>query len=258
MIVASLKRAFRAVVPAKPSIPVEEECGPMIGTYNESFRDTWIRDALAKIPRGARLLDAGAGEQQYRKYCTHLQYVSQDFAQYDGQGNGAGLQMGYWDSRNVDIVSDISAIPEPDGSFDAVICTEVLEHLPEPVLALREFSRLMRSGGHLILTAPFISLTHFAPYHFATGFNRYFYEHHLPLLGFEIARLDFNGTFIESIAQELRRIGTVAETYCGVSDVTKLNAKIWPLLSELEAIASQDRGSAELLCHGLCVAAVKK
>ena len=39
-----------------------------------------------KIPEGARILDAGAGERSYERYCGHLMYVAQDFAQYDGVG----------------------------------------------------------------------------------------------------------------------------------------------------------------------------
>jgi len=64
----------------------------------------------------------------------------------------------------VDVISDITSIPLPDASFDACLCTEVLEHLPHPIEALRELARLLRPGGRLILTAPFCSLTHFSPH----------------------------------------------------------------------------------------------
>jgi ubiquinone/menaquinone biosynthesis C-methylase UbiE len=128
---------------------------------------------LKKIPAGYKILDAGAGECQFKKYCTHLNYVSQDFAQYNGDGN-VGLQMGSWDNTQLDIVSDITSIPVADGSFDAVMCTEVLEHVPDPVAALKEMNRTLRSGGYLMITVPFASLTHFAPYHFASGLNKFF------------------------------------------------------------------------------------
>ena len=115
--------------------------------------------------------------------------MSQDFAQYDGKGDGMGMHKGGWDQSNLDIISDITAIPEPDASFDAIMCVEVFEHLPEPIKAIQEFARLLKPGGLLILTAPFCSLTHLAPYHFYTGFNRYFYEKHLPANGFRIIEL---------------------------------------------------------------------
>ena len=147
-----------------------------VGMQNESNRIKWLEKTLKKIPKNSKILDAGAGEQQFKKFCSHLNYVSQDFAQYNGDGDGKGLQTDVWDQTQLDIVCDIIAIPEPDNSFDAVLCTEVFEHLPNPILAIKEFSRLIRYNGYLIITSPFCSLTHFSPYHYSTGFNSYFYE----------------------------------------------------------------------------------
>lgn len=95
------------------------------------------------------------------------------FCRYEGAGDGKGLQTGKWDTSRVDLVCDISAIPELDASFDAILCSEVLEHVPDPSKALDEFARLLKPSGKLILTAPFASLVHFAPYHYCTGFSRY-------------------------------------------------------------------------------------
>src|SRR5580692_2586535 len=130
---------------------------------NELPRIVWVRTELQSLPRGIRLLDAGAGEQQYKKFCQHLHYVSQDFGQYNGKGDQRGLQTGSWSYSGIDIVSDITDIPEPDASFDAILCTEVFEHIPDPLRALDEFRRILKPGGTLILTAPFASLVHFAP-----------------------------------------------------------------------------------------------
>ncbi|HET6991949.1 MAG TPA: class I SAM-dependent methyltransferase, partial [Bacteroidia bacterium] len=119
---------------------------------NESNRMEWIQKQLKKLPAGSRILDAGAGEQPHRPYCAHLNYVSQDFAQYNPEKLDSGLQMEKWDYGKLDIISDITAIPEPDGSFDAILCSEVFEHIPDPNAAVKEFSRLLRKGGTLILT----------------------------------------------------------------------------------------------------------
>lgn len=228
-----------------------------VGTTNEDARHAWIRDTLAKIPAGKKILDAGAGECPYKPFCAHLEYIAQDFGQYDGSGE-VGLQTGSWDNSRLDIVSDIVDIPLPDASVDAVMCTEVLEHIPDPVAAIREFRRLVRPGGYLLLTSPWASLTHFAPYHFATGFNRFFYEKHLPDNDFEIIDLHLNGNYFEYIAQEVRRVKRVAATYTN----TRLNLleKIWMqgTLGILQRLSRRDRNSNELLSYGVFVFARKK
>lgn len=177
---------------------------------NERNRQGWLKKTLAAMPAGLRILDVGAGELQNRKLCDHLQYVSQDFCQYFGQRGGAieeGLQIGEWDTSRIDLVCDITEIAAPDSSFDAILCSEVLEHVPEPTHALDEFARLLKPGGTLILTAPFSSNVHMAPYHFCSGFSKYWYEHHLSKRGFQVLDLTPNGDWYALLRQEITRLG---------------------------------------------------
>ena len=228
-----------------------------VGTSNEWNREKWLEKTLSQIPAGSRILDAGAGELKYKKFCAHLNYVSQDFGQYDGKGDGKGLQTKSWDQTKVDIISDITAIPEPDNSFDAILCVEVFEHLPEPIFAIKEFSRLLRKGGWLILTAPFCSLTHFARYHFYTGFNRYFYEKVLVDNGFKILEIQENGNYFEYLAQELRRLPSVAKKYTNGNLHKWEQCVIKIILVMLERFSKSDCNSKELLCFGYHVLAQK-
>lgn len=182
----------------------------LLSNPNLTNRQAWLQQILTGLPAGTRLLDAGAGELQNRRHCTHLDYVSQDFCQYHGAEGGhptEGLQHTRWDTSRIDLVSDITAIPALDASFDAVLCSEVLEHVPEPTHALDEFTRLLKPGGTLILTAPFLSVVHQAPYHFCTGFSKYWYQHHLNQRGFRIQTLVANGDWYSLLRQELRRLG---------------------------------------------------
>jgi SAM-dependent methyltransferase len=230
----------------------------VVGTKNAATRDAWVAQALSELPAGARLLDAGAGECQYKKHCGHLKYVAQDNAIYDGKGD-SGLQTGSWDFSQIDIVSDIVNIPEPDASFDAVLCTEVLEHLPDPVRAVDEMARLLRPGGVFIITAPFWSLTHFAPYHYATGFNRYFYEFHLGRLGFDIVEMSPNGNFFECVGQELRRVPEMAQRFARGEEPTRLEAYAMQIvLAMVERMSARDTGSPEMLHFDCQVRAVKR
>jgi SAM-dependent methyltransferase len=229
-----------------------------VGTKNAATRDAWVAEVLSELPPGARLLDAGAGECQYKKHCGHLKYVAQDNSVYDGKG-ASGLQTGSWDFSQIDIVSDILDIPEPDASFDAVLCTEVLEHLPDPIRAVDEMARLLRPGGTFIITAPFWSLTHFAPYHYATGFNRYFYEFHLGRLGFDIVDMIPNGNFFECVGQELRRVADMALRFAGGEKPTPLEIyAVQIVLAMVERMSAADTGSAEMLHFDYQVRAVKR
>ena len=181
-----------------------------IKNINEINRQAWLQQILSALPQGSRILDAGAGELKNRQYCGHLDYVSQDFCQYQGTGGGSpdeGLQNHGWDTTGIDLVSEITSIPAPDGSFDAILCSEVLEHVPEPTHALDEFVRLLRPGGVMILTAPFGSNVHMAPYHYCSGFSKYWYEYHLPQRGFCIQYLTANGDWYALLLQEITRLG---------------------------------------------------
>ncbi|MBA3758285.1 class I SAM-dependent methyltransferase [Candidatus Saccharibacteria bacterium] len=233
--------------------------GDDVGTRNLANREEWLEKVLKKIPKSSRILDAGAGELQYKRFCKHLNYVSQDFGQYTGEGD-VGLHIEGWDNSKLDIVSDITDIPVEDKSFDAVMCIEVFEHIPKPIDAIKEFSRILKPGGQLIITAPFCAITHFAPYFFYNGYSRYFYEKILSENGFEIEEMNFNGNYFEYVAQELRRIDDMAERYA--PNARKPSAydqliKHW-LLNRLEELSKQDRGSNELLHFGAHVRAIKK
>ena len=229
-----------------------------VGTLNESTRLGWLEGTLNKIPKGCSILDAGAGEQQFKRFCGHLEYVSQDFAQYKPQDLELGLQVQKWDYGRLDIVSDIASIPVKSESFDVVMCTEVFEHIINPIEAIKEFSRILKKNGTLIITAPFCSLTHFAPYHFYSGFNKFFYETVLPENGFEIIEMVSNGNYFEYLAQELNRMPEIAKLY----SQTELNKKefrtIFELKEILQKLSMKDSNSSELLCFGFHINARKK
>ncbi|NCB38065.1 MAG: class I SAM-dependent methyltransferase [Erysipelotrichia bacterium] len=224
--------------------------------FNSEQRNAWIARHLADIPAGLRILDAGAGELKNKKHCEHLEYVSQDFCQYEGTGNGNGLQTGNWDTSKIDLVCDIVSISEPDSSFDVILCSEVLEHIPDPLPALKEFSRLLKPGGILILTAPFSSHVHFAPYHYCTGFSRYWYEHHLPAYGFSIQELSPNGDWFDFFHQETARLGIMSRKY---------RETFWPVAFILSLIgllyfkirSKQEPKANDMCCLGWHCIAIK-
>lgn len=113
-----------------------------------------LRAALAGF-RG-RLLDVGCGNSPFR----HL--LDPAMTQYQGVDVEVARAFGY---QNPDTVYyDGHVLPFPDASFDAVLCTEVLEHIPDPTETIREIHRVLKPGGRLILTLPWSARFHYQPF----------------------------------------------------------------------------------------------
>jgi SAM-dependent methyltransferase len=114
----------------------------------------FVEESCEAISAGSLVLDAGAGEGQYRQFLQHARYVGVDLAVGDVQWNYAGLEA----------VSDLSRLPFEANTFDAVLCTQVLEHVREPKQVLCEISRVLKPEGHLYLSTPQSSHQHQKPY----------------------------------------------------------------------------------------------
>jgi len=201
--------------------------------HNLVNRDAWIRRQAAALAPGLRVLDVGAGSCPYRPFFAHCEYRSQDFAQL------AGDQLRDGAYGRIDYVSDITAIPVDTASFDAILCAEVLEHVPEPLAAIREFARILKPGGRLLLTAPLGSGVHQEPYHYYGGYTEYWYRKFLPDAGFRDVAVESNDGSLMFYAQESVRF--VRSTLPGRLDMplpaTILWAPLWLLLAPVLGVA---------------------
>jgi len=171
-----------------------------IFSFNLFERDNWMKEQAALIPEGARVLDVGAGTCPYRQLFAHCNYLTHDFSQLPQDQNRGRLSYG-----PLDYVSDILNIPVPDASLDVIICTEVLEHVSEPIKVMHEFGRMLRPGGRLLLTAPLGSGLHQEPYHYYGGYTPYFFRKFLTEAGFKDISAEANGGFFKLYGQESRR-----------------------------------------------------
>src|SRR5262249_25084926 len=101
---------------------------------------------------GGELLDVGCGQQPYASYFNHVaRKRACDFNAKRG---------------SVDFECPADRIPLPDHALHSILNTEGLEHVPEPLAVWREFHRLLRGGGHVLLTTPMYWPTHEEPYDF--------------------------------------------------------------------------------------------
>ena len=111
--------------------------------------------------------------------------------------------------RGVRIIGDAQALGIRDAAFPVVLCTEVLEHLPEPQRAIDEMYRVLEPGGQLLLTTRFLFPIHDAPHDYFR-YTKYGLRH--LLRRFEIVTLDEETTTVGTLAVLLQRLGMQAET----------------------------------------------
>jgi hypothetical protein len=160
-----------------------------------------------ELEPGARVLDVGAGEQPYRELFGHVHYMTTDWANSVHPG-----------ARRADFVAPADDLPVPACSFDAVLSTQVLEHVAEPANVLREMHRLLVPGGRIYLTLPLAWELHEEPFDFYR-YTRYGISHLLRVHGFtEIDARPRNDCFT-TVAQLMRNtFGAMGRAPDGLDD----------------------------------------
>ncbi len=113
----------------------------------------FLDDARRRRPDG-RLLDLGAGSKPYAPL----------YESYFADCTSVDVPHSPHDTTSVDVMAWADDLPFDDESFDVVLCTEVLEHCPDPRAVLREVSRILTSGGRAFVTTPFMVPLHELPY----------------------------------------------------------------------------------------------
>ena len=98
-----------------------------------------------------RVLVVGSGKDPYRNLFSEdiEEYVRFDIEPHDGL---------------TDVIGDIHEAPFDDNSFDCIFAIEVMEHLENPFLFKKEIKRMLKKGGSMVLTVPFIFHMHADPF----------------------------------------------------------------------------------------------
>ncbi len=140
---------------------------------------------------GRKILDVGCGQKPYQSLFSGAeQYFGIDI---EGGGHYDG-------AKTVDKFYDGQHIPLADASFDYVICTQVLEHAANPTLLLGEIARVLKPGGQLFLTMPFVWSEHEIPFDFRR-FTRYEHARLLKASGLEMVTIQDTTGFFRTIGQ---------------------------------------------------------
>ena len=136
------------------------------------------------------LLDFGCGKKPYQMLFNVYGYVGLEIWR-DGQA-GSG--------KTVDVFYDGKTLPFLNDSFDSIFTSEVFEHIFNVDHVLSEIHRVMKPGGYILITLPFVWEEHEAPWDFAR-YTSYAISHILNQSGFDIVVIDKSSNYIETSFQ---------------------------------------------------------
>jgi len=155
-----------------------------------------IEDAVAsfakELPRGVRVLDAGAGEGDHKHYFAAQRYCGLDLAIGDRAWNYSGL----------DVLGNLETLPFPGATFNAAINIVTLEHVLHPDRVICELSRVLAPGGRFLLVAPLQWEEHQQPHDY-TRFTRFALDRLLRQAGFTDISIQPVGGIFRLISRRL-------------------------------------------------------
>jgi len=171
-------------------------------SLHSKFKDTFLhpffiaRKSLfntikenAKYAHG-NLLDVGCGKKPY------YELFSRRVQEY------LGLDLPASKRKTIDIFADGLHLPFKSGSFDTVLSTEMIEHIPEPKDLLDEINRVLKREGILILSAPQVWGLHSEPKDFFR-FTKYGLKYLMEKTNFQILRIQPTCGFWATYGQRL-------------------------------------------------------
>lgn len=155
------------------------------------YVDQFHAQRVAELPAGSRVLDVGGH--------TLAKRGQFDITRYPLQTTSINLVT----TKRPDVQSDAAQLPFPEGAFDAVICSELLEHVPDPPAVLAEAWRVLRPGGVLLICVPFLFQIHGDPEDYGR-YTDHYWRRQLGGLGFSPVEVTFQGRFWSVMADMWR------------------------------------------------------
>jgi SAM-dependent methyltransferase len=157
------------------------------------FVDEFHFRNVASLPNGSLVLDLGGNRIAKRGlfdiecYDLHVVYANLSTAKLPH------------------VQAEAEHLPFMGGKFDAVVCSELLEHVPDPTAVLSEIHRVLRSDGTLFLCVPFLNRIHGDPYDYGR-YTDYYWSRTLQTFGFREISIEKQGLFWSVLAEMLREL----------------------------------------------------
>jgi SAM-dependent methyltransferase len=139
-----------------------------------------VREFVATLAPNSLVLDAGAGEAQYKREFTT--------AGHRYRAIDLGVGEGDWNYSRIDTWARVEALPFRPGTFDGMLSVAVLEHTPFPRQTLHEMARALKPGGQLMIIVPTMWEEHQMPHDFYR-FTRYGTARLLEEAGFHVEHI---------------------------------------------------------------------
>jgi len=148
---------------------------------------------VAKFPTNWQILDLGGHKIKDRGFF--------DCADYHFQTIILNLSQ----DMQPDVQGDAYRLPFADESLDAIICSEMLEHVLDPIPILIEANRVLKAGGILLLCVPFLYRTHAEPYDYAR-YTDYYWRATLSEQHFTHIEIERQGLYWSVLIDMLREV----------------------------------------------------